>query len=163
RPVRPPLVVVACVHAQDMVQPTAPDDQEPVETLAADTAHPALDLRIRARRLDRGAGDPDAFLRGDRVAGGPGLLVPVVEQGGPAPAGRGGRVPRAACAPADGRPGRRCGYVQRRATRRRCQRRSVSGLTTKALHERRGSTRLRVGKGRSYRSTSWRCPLTTNR
>jgi hypothetical protein len=41
-----------------------------------------------------------------------------------------------------GRPGRRCGYVQWQATSRRCQRRSVSGLTKNAPHERRGNTRL---------------------
>ena len=41
-----------------------------------------------------------------------------------------------------GRPGRQCGYVQWRATSRRCQHKSVSGLTTNAPHKRRGNTRL---------------------
>jgi hypothetical protein len=42
-----------------------------------------------------------------------------------------------------GRPGQRCGYVQRRATRSRCQRSSVAGVTNADLrHARRGSTRL---------------------
>jgi hypothetical protein len=41
-----------------------------------------------------------------------------------------------------GRPGRRGGYVQRRAIRRRCQRSNVSGRTGNALQERRVATRL---------------------
>src|SRR6266516_3570556 len=41
-----------------------------------------------------------------------------------------------------GRPGRRCGYVQRRATSRRCQRSSVRGLTEKTAHACRGRARL---------------------
>jgi hypothetical protein len=50
-----------------------------------------------------------------------------------------------------GRPGRRCGYVQRQATSRRCQRNSVSGLTMKRARERRGSTRLSAAS----RKRSW--------
>src|SRR6266511_3748959 len=39
-------------------------------------------------------------------------------------------------------PARRHGYVQRRATSSRCQRRSVAGVTKNAAHARRGRTRL---------------------
>ena len=56
-----------------------------------------------------------------------------------------------------GRPGRRCGNVQRRATRRRCQRSSVSGRTGNALQEQRGQTRLRAASmGRSRGSNCGR-------
>jgi hypothetical protein len=41
-----------------------------------------------------------------------------------------------------GRPGRRCGYVQRRATSSRCQRKSVPGFTNNDDHAFRGNTRL---------------------
>jgi hypothetical protein len=49
-----------------------------------------------------------------------------------------------ACAsrPIAGRPGARCGYVQRRATSRCCQRSSVRGLTEKTVHLCRGRARL---------------------
>ena len=64
-----------------------------------------------------------------------------------------------------GRPGRRCGYVQRRATNSRCQRRSVAGETTNDDddddHARRGSTRLNAANGarsagRSCGRATWR-------
>src|SRR6266536_3293230 len=42
-----------------------------------------------------------------------------------------------------GRPGRRCGYVQRRATSSRCQRSSVTGETKNDGHARRGSATKR--------------------
>src|SRR5262249_26855921 len=41
-----------------------------------------------------------------------------------------------------GRPGRRCVYVQRRSSSRRCHRSSVSGPTGNTHHERRDSRRL---------------------
>src|SRR4029450_7202971 len=54
-----------------------------------------------------------------------------------------------------GRPGRRCAYVQRRATNRWCQRRSVRGLTEKADQVRRGNARLNAAK--NTRSASRSC------
>ena len=53
-------------------------------------------------------------------------------------------LPRRAWVSTDvaGRPGRRCGYVQRRDTSSRCQRSSVAGVTKNDTHARRGSARL---------------------
>jgi hypothetical protein len=45
-----------------------------------------------------------------------------------------------------GRPGRRPGYVQRRATSRRCHTSSVSGVTNNERHRSRGSRRLAAAK-----------------
>src|SRR6266566_2303940 len=61
RAVRPPVVVMAHVDAEDVLELAATDDQQPVETLSADAADPALDVRVRIRRPDRRADDPDTF------------------------------------------------------------------------------------------------------
>ena len=53
------------------------------------------------------------------------------------------------------RPGRRCGYVQRRATSSRCQRSSVAGDTRNDDHARRGSARLSAAS--SARSAERSC------
>ena len=59
-----------------------------------------------------------------------------------------------------GRPGRRCGYVQRRATSSRCQRRSVAGVThADVRHTCRGRTRLNAAS--SARSASVSCGRAT--
>ena len=60
-----------------------------------------------------------------------------------------------------GRPGRRCGYVQRRDTSSRCQRSSVAGVTKNDGHARRGSVRLNAASsarssGRSCGRVTWR-------
>src|SRR5206468_9450244 len=54
RTVRPPAVVVAHIDAEHVLELTAAENQEPVEALAADAADPALDVRVRVRRSDRG-------------------------------------------------------------------------------------------------------------
>jgi hypothetical protein len=58
-----------------------------------------------------------------------------------------------------GRPGRRCGYVQRRATSSRCQRSSVAGDTTNDARAARGSTRLNAAS--SARSLGQSCGRAT--
>jgi hypothetical protein len=58
--VRPSAVVVADVDAEDVLELAAVDDQEPVETLAPDTADPSLDVGVRVGRLDRRADDRSA-------------------------------------------------------------------------------------------------------
>ncbi len=44
---RPPLVVVLDIHAEDVLELAATKDQQPVEALAADAADPTLHVRIR--------------------------------------------------------------------------------------------------------------------
>ncbi len=51
--VGPLAIVVADIDAEDVFELTAAEDEQPVETLAADAAHPALDVRVRVRRLNR--------------------------------------------------------------------------------------------------------------
>jgi len=58
RAVRALLVVVADVHAEYALELAAVEDQQPVEALTPDAADPALDVRVRVRRLERCADDP---------------------------------------------------------------------------------------------------------
>jgi hypothetical protein len=51
----------ALVIMQSPVEVCARDDQNPVEALAADTAHAALGVCLRTRRRDRRADHPDPF------------------------------------------------------------------------------------------------------
>src|SRR6266542_3758144 len=61
RAVLPVRVVVQRVDAEDMLEMTAADDQQPVEALAAHAADPALGVRSRPRRPHRRLDDTDAF------------------------------------------------------------------------------------------------------
>jgi hypothetical protein len=63
------LVEVAGVHAEDVLELTATEDQKPVEALSADAADPALGVCVRVRRLDRCSHDVDAFAVEDAVEG----------------------------------------------------------------------------------------------
>jgi hypothetical protein len=56
---RPMSVVVPDVDAEDVFELAAADDQELIEAFAADGADPALDVRVRVRRLYGRADDPD--------------------------------------------------------------------------------------------------------
>jgi hypothetical protein len=68
RAVRPSVVVMAYVDAEDVLEVAAAGDQEPVETFSADASDPALDVRVRVRRSDRRADDPaDACAREDGI------------------------------------------------------------------------------------------------
>jgi hypothetical protein len=53
RPVRTIGVVVGAIDPEDLLQVTSPDDQEPVETLGADRADPALRMGVRVGCLYR--------------------------------------------------------------------------------------------------------------
>ena len=64
---RPSVVVMAHVDAEDVLEVAAAGDQEPVETLSADAADPALDVRVPVRRSDRRADDADACAREDGI------------------------------------------------------------------------------------------------
>jgi hypothetical protein len=55
---RPPADVVTDIDAEDVLELAAADDEQPVEALAADAAHPALHVGVRVRRLHRRADDP---------------------------------------------------------------------------------------------------------
>jgi hypothetical protein len=57
RAVGPLPVVVTDVDAEGALELTAVEDQQSVEALAADAADPALHVRVRVRRADRGPDD----------------------------------------------------------------------------------------------------------
>jgi hypothetical protein len=61
RTVRPVLVVVAAVDTEHMLEVAAAGDEDPVETISAESEHPALGEGVRVRRLHRRADHPDAF------------------------------------------------------------------------------------------------------
>ncbi len=61
------LVVVGDVNRKDSFQVAAVDDQDPVETLAADGADPPFDERVGARRAYGCADRPDAVGAEDLV------------------------------------------------------------------------------------------------
>src|SRR6266498_3741669 len=92
-----------------------------------------LDPRLPENRPDRARRDLDA--EADQFA-----LDPPVPQAGFSRASR--TTSSRTAAGVAGRPGRLCGYVQRRATSSRCQRSRVPGVTNNdLLHVCRGSTR----------------------
>jgi hypothetical protein len=78
--VRPPVVVVARVDAEDVLELAAADDQQPVEALAANAADPALDVGVRVRRPNRRPHDPDTFAGEDRIERRGELGISVVEE-----------------------------------------------------------------------------------
>jgi hypothetical protein len=71
RAVWPMRVVVGDILAQHPLEVRARDDQDPVKTLAPHAADPALRVRLRPRRRDRRADDPDPFRVEDLVEAGP--------------------------------------------------------------------------------------------
>jgi hypothetical protein len=78
--VRSLAVLVTDVDAEDVLELAATDDQEPVEAPAADTADPALHMRVRVWRLDGGADDLDLLAVEEGVEGARELRVAVVDQ-----------------------------------------------------------------------------------
>ena len=60
-------VVVVNVDAEDTLELAAVDDQDPVETLAADRADEALGVGVHLRRPDRRLDDLDPFAAKDFV------------------------------------------------------------------------------------------------
>ena len=61
------LVEVADVDAEDVLKLAAPEDQEPVEALAAHAANPAFGVGVRVRRPDRRPDDLDSFAPEDAL------------------------------------------------------------------------------------------------
>src|SRR5215211_4422248 len=71
---------VVGVCAQDSFEVTAPHDEDAIEAVVADRAHPALSERVRVRRLYRRSDHRDAFRAEDFVEGAAELSVAVVDQ-----------------------------------------------------------------------------------
>ena len=77
---RPVLVVMAAVDAQHALEMTAAEDQDPVEAVGADRAHPALGIGVRVWRLDRRVDHSDAFGPEDFIEVVAELRVTVVDE-----------------------------------------------------------------------------------
>ena len=80
RTVRPVRIVVLDVLAQDSLQVLARDDQQPVETLAANASQPPLGVRLRLWRRDRRQHHLHAVRPEDLVEAGGELTVAVADQ-----------------------------------------------------------------------------------
>jgi hypothetical protein len=79
RAVWPVLVVVAAVDAEDMLEVAPAEDEDPVEAVSADRAHPTLGVGVRVRGLDGRADDRDALGAKDLVEGVAELCVAIVD------------------------------------------------------------------------------------
>ena len=84
----PVLVVVAAVDAEHVLEMTAAEDEDSVEAVSADCAHPALGEGVRVRGLDRRADHLDALRSEDLVEGVAELRVAIVDPGTGSVAGR---------------------------------------------------------------------------
>jgi hypothetical protein len=80
RAVWPVLVVVAAVDAEDMLEVAPAEDEDPVEAVSADRAHPTLGVGVRVRGLDGRADDRDALGAKDLVEGVAELCVAIVDE-----------------------------------------------------------------------------------
>jgi len=78
--VRPLLVVVAHIDAEDALELAAIEDQHPVETLSPDATDPALDVRVRVRSADRCPNRLDPLVVEDGIEGGAELRVAIVNE-----------------------------------------------------------------------------------
>jgi hypothetical protein len=74
------VVVVLDVHAQDVFEVAAANDQEPIETLVADGADESLRVGVRLRRLHRRVDHPHSFAAEHLVEGGGELAIAIVDQ-----------------------------------------------------------------------------------
>jgi hypothetical protein len=68
------------VGAEDAVEVTPVQDQDPVEALAAERPDPPLGVGVRVRRPNRCADDPDALATEHRVEVTTELAITIVEQ-----------------------------------------------------------------------------------
>ena len=76
----PVLVVVAAVDAEHVLEMAAAEDEDPVKTLSAESADPALGVGVRVRRPDGRADHPEALSPEDLVEGVAELRVAVVDE-----------------------------------------------------------------------------------
>ena len=72
-PVRPLLVVVADIDAEDTLELAAAEDEQRIEALATHAADPALGVGVRIRRMNGRADHGDAFTPEDMVEAPPNL------------------------------------------------------------------------------------------
>jgi hypothetical protein len=77
---RPVLVVVAAVDAEDVLEVAAADDEDSVEAVGAHRAYPAFGVGVRVRRLDRRTDHRDLLAPEHLVEGMAELRVPVVDE-----------------------------------------------------------------------------------
>src|SRR5262249_53925139 len=80
RAVRPVLVVVAAIDAEDVIEVAPAEDEDAVEAVGAERADPAFGVGARVRRLDRRADHLDALAAEDLVEGVRELRVAVVHE-----------------------------------------------------------------------------------
>jgi hypothetical protein len=78
--VRPLVVVVLQVLAQDAVEVALAADEVPVEALGVDGSDEALGVGVRGWRADRRLDDADPFAREHGVEGGRELAVAIADQ-----------------------------------------------------------------------------------
>ena len=74
------LVVVPYIDAEDTVELSAAKDQQTVEAFPAYAADPALDVRVRVRRLQWRSDDLHPCAAKEGVKGAAELRIPVVDQ-----------------------------------------------------------------------------------
>jgi hypothetical protein len=80
RAVWPVLVVMAAVDVEHVLEVTPPEDQDPVEAIGAEGAHPPFGVGVRVRRLDRRANHLDALGSEHGVEGVAELRVSIVDE-----------------------------------------------------------------------------------
>jgi hypothetical protein len=78
--VRPLLVVVTDVDAEDARELAAAEDQQPVGALSTCAADLALDVRVRVRRLQRSPDDSHPVAAEEGLEGAAELRVAVMDQ-----------------------------------------------------------------------------------
>jgi hypothetical protein len=74
------LVVVAAVDAKHVLEMAAAEDEDPVEAVGTNCAHPTLGEGVCVRRLDRRADHFDAFRSKDLVEGAAELAVAIMDE-----------------------------------------------------------------------------------
>jgi hypothetical protein len=80
RPMWPVLVVMAAVDAEHVLEVAAAQDEDPVEAVGANGAHPALGKGVRVRSMDRCADHPDVLGAEDLVEGVAELRVTIADE-----------------------------------------------------------------------------------
>jgi hypothetical protein len=76
----PVLVVVGAVDAEHVLEVATAEDEDLVEAISAECAHPALGVGVRVRRLDGCVDHPDGLSPEDRLEGVAQLRVAIVDE-----------------------------------------------------------------------------------
>jgi hypothetical protein len=148
--VRPLLVVVADIDAEDVLELPATEDQEPVEALPPHAPDPALDVRIRVRRLQRRPDTSPGVRRRSLVGGCASRFAQAMRKPAACRPDAGPRPFRPSCAgPARrSQPGRKGRSPTHTALRFRSLRRSARRLLPAVVRGRRWRRDRAVGEGR---------------